>query len=232
MQENQQAPEKQVKIQGPVETAPLSVHSVFHTIQGEGPFAGRPCVFIRLAGCNLQCNFCDTDYTDGRRVATVNEILCDVINSIPEGYPECPKLVVITGGEPFRQPIGDLIRTLNDNDVHVQIETNGTLYQPGVSYTWSVREAVRRGYKVTQEQWAHSLEIDNPLLTIVCSPKAGGVARKLYPHIDAYKYVVEAGCIDAEDGLPTLALRHPCKPRVARPHAGFASIQPASTTYL
>ena len=53
----------------------LSLHSIFHTIQGEGPFCGTPSVFVRLAGCNLQCPACDTDYTQGRRAASAQEIL-------------------------------------------------------------------------------------------------------------------------------------------------------------
>ena len=42
----------------------LQVHEIFHTIQGEGPFSGRPAVFIRLSGCNLRCWFCDTEWDD------------------------------------------------------------------------------------------------------------------------------------------------------------------------
>ena len=44
----------------------LEVHSIFYTLQGEGPFCGSPAIFIRLAGCNLQCPGCDTDYTSKR----------------------------------------------------------------------------------------------------------------------------------------------------------------------
>ena len=51
----------------------LQVNSIFYTIQGEGPFAGRPAIFIRLAGCNLQCPGCDTEYTK-RQTMTVDEI--------------------------------------------------------------------------------------------------------------------------------------------------------------
>ena len=61
---NQQAPEKQ-QLRG---DGLLAVHSIFYTIQGEGPFAGETAVFVRLAGCNLQCPLCDTDYTSDRRM--------------------------------------------------------------------------------------------------------------------------------------------------------------------
>src|SRR3954467_9071958 len=44
----------------------LSIHSIFYTLQGEGPYSGCPAVFMRLAGCNLQCPGCDTDYTSGQ----------------------------------------------------------------------------------------------------------------------------------------------------------------------
>ena len=56
----------------------LEVHSIFYTIQGEGPFCGTPAVFIRLAGCNLQCPSCDTNYTSKRRTMTAEEIVNEV----------------------------------------------------------------------------------------------------------------------------------------------------------
>ncbi|MDZ5762725.1 7-carboxy-7-deazaguanine synthase [Candidatus Cyrtobacter comes] len=111
----------------------LKVHSIFHTIQGEGPFAGRPATFIRLSGCNLACNFCDTEF-DSYEVLDVDLIATRVLAH--EG------LVVITGGEPFRQTLGPLCKLLTSYKKDVQIETNGTLYN----------------------------EIDNKV-TIVCSPK-------------------------------------------------------------
>lgn len=221
MQENQQPPEKQVKLSGPVETATLSVHSIFYTIQGEGPFTGRPAVFVRLAGCNLQCNFCDTDYTVGRQLMTVAEIVREVYEVV-SNKSHVPELVVITGGEPFRQPIGDLIRELNASRRHVQIETNGTLFVHDMPWTISTREAIQRGQKVDAFDFAHSQPQRNGRLTVVCSPKTGKVVSALHPYIDAYKYVVEAGCIADDDGLPILALGHAARPRVARPHDGFA----------
>lgn len=166
------------------------VHSIFPTIQGEGPFVGMPATFVRLAGCNLQCPLCDTDYTSTRIHMTPPEILAQL-------HKHPAKLVVITGGEPFRQELGILIRTLLNSDYKVQIETNGTLYQ--------------------------ELPFSMFDVTIVCSPKTGRVNEKLLPHISAFKYVLHADKVDPDDGLPLTALDHTAHPKLARPPAGFPS---------
>jgi organic radical activating enzyme len=184
----------------------LHVHSVFHTIQGEGPFCGQPAVFVRLAGCNLQCPGCDTDYTSKRMPMLPQEIVALVwaesmrdpfttVNLLSnEPAPQRgTRLVVITGGEPFRQDLGKLVRLLVSKGYRVQIETNGTLFQEGLPWD---------------------------SITVVCSPKTGKVNERLLPRIDAFKYVLHAGSIDQEDGLPELALGHSAAPRVARPPAG------------
>ncbi|WP_341763382.1 7-carboxy-7-deazaguanine synthase QueE [Candidatus Tisiphia endosymbiont of Melanophora roralis] len=138
----------------------LEIKSIFKTIQGEGPFIGMPAVFIRLGGCNLACNFCDTDFEDFNML-TINNIIEEV-----EKLAINIKLVVITGGEPFRQPIELLCYKLVDLDYMVQIETNGTLYR-------NLPDKVH----------------------IVCSPKAGknGYALlrdDLLSHINALKFLV------------------------------------------
>jgi len=171
----------------------LDVHSVFYTIQGEGPFTGHPAVFVRLAGCNLRCPSCDTDYTSVRDQLTIKEVLVAVNMHYTGTGPN--KLVVITGGEPFRQDLGFLIQDLNGQDFHVQIETNGTLPAP--------------------------LHIDDYDCTIVCSPKAGKIHPEIGYYADAFKYVLSADSVDLEDGLPTLALNHTASPRVARPPEEF-----------
>lgn len=170
----------------------LLINSIFYTIQGEGPFAGTPAVFIRLAGCNLQCPACDTEYTENE-VLNIAEIMEMVAETIPETNRFQAPLVVITGGEPFRQPISKLIGHLLDAMFQVQVETNGTLF---VDLDWSF---VHRNF------------------TIVCSPKAGKVNDKLWPHIKALKYVLHADEINPEDGLPIYALKHSASPQVARP---------------
>ena len=100
----------------------LKVHSIFYTIQGEGPFIGQRATFIRLSGCNLACDFCDTDFDD-YVLQSVDDIVA-IVQSHKIGG-----LVVITGGEPFRQNINVLCQALCTKGYQVQIETNGILYR-------------------------------------------------------------------------------------------------------
>jgi 7-carboxy-7-deazaguanine synthase len=99
----------------------LRVNEVFYSIQGESSYAGRPCVFVRLTGCNLRCSYCDTKYAyeEGAELE-IGEII-DRVSSY-----HC-RLVEVTGGEPLIQaetPI--LIRRLLDEGYEVLLETNGS----------------------------------------------------------------------------------------------------------
>lgn len=107
----------------------LKVHSIFYTIQGEGPYSGRPAVFIRLSGCNLACSFCDTEF-DLYESLELEQILDRVrdVCRISNRNLNKRMLIVITGGEPFRQRIGMLCDLLIKSNFEVQIETNGLLY--------------------------------------------------------------------------------------------------------
>lgn len=178
------------------EDGSLEIFKIFPTIQGEGPYAGQRAIFVRLAGCNLQCPMCDTDYTSIR----TKIVPIDLINLVRmHGGPG--HLVVLTGGEPFRQYIKPVIELLLEAGFKVQIETNGTLFQ----------------------------DLPYHQITVVCSPKTGSVHRKLAPYIAAYKYVLNSKPSE-EDGLPMSALGHSAAPRLARPHANFRGttyIQPA-----
>ncbi len=100
----------------------LKVNEIFMSIQGESSYAGRPSVFVRLAGCNLRCSYCDTRYADneGQHLG-----IADVIEAVTS-Y-RCP-LVEITGGEPLIQEgTPELIRRLLDQGFTVLLETNGSL---------------------------------------------------------------------------------------------------------
>jgi 7-carboxy-7-deazaguanine synthase len=100
-----------------------NVSEIFYSIQGEGLLQGIPMVFIRMAGCNLRCSFCDTKYAlkNGEKKGVV-EILKEI-----QRY-SCKK-VCITGGEPFLQNLSPLVKTLKDKKYYLTAETNGTLWQ-------------------------------------------------------------------------------------------------------
>lgn len=95
---------------------------MFYSIQGEGYHTGTPAVFIRLAGCNLKCPFCDTNHV------TYNEMTEQEITDYVAQFP-C-KLVVITGGEPTLQLTETLLDKLHKIGKYVAIETNGTKQLP------------------------------------------------------------------------------------------------------
>lgn len=103
--------------------ASLEVQHIFLTVQGEGPFAGTPAVFVRLGGCNLACGFCDTEFETFRNMA-----VADILSRVRQ-LAETARLVVVTGGEPLRQPIRPLCEALLASGFAVQIETNGTLWR-------------------------------------------------------------------------------------------------------
>jgi 7-carboxy-7-deazaguanine synthase len=99
----------------------LIVNEIFFSIQGESVYAGCPCVFIRLTGCNLRCSYCDTPYAyeAGDRMQ-LDQIL-DRISLYP-----C-RLVEITGGEPLFQPnTPELVSRLLSKGFDVLMETNGS----------------------------------------------------------------------------------------------------------
>jgi 7-carboxy-7-deazaguanine synthase len=142
----------------------LFVQEIFPTLQGEGMFAGRASVFLRLGGCNLACSFCDTEFESYQQM-TLDAIMSEVIcYAIPMQRP----LLVITGGEPLRQFLSPLCEAALVRGFDIQIETNGTLFQP-------LPEAVQ----------------------IVCSPKANNAGyAPLRPDMlgraNALKFIIAA----------------------------------------
>ena len=100
----------------------LRVTEIFHSIQGESTHAGRPCVFVRLTGCNLRCRWCDSEYTfTGGEKMSIDDVVARV-----KSY-GC-ELVEVTGGEPLAQKEAfDLIARLCDDGFEVLIETSGSI---------------------------------------------------------------------------------------------------------
>lgn len=157
----------------------LFVQSMFQTLQGEGPNVGLPSVFLRLGGCNLACSFCDTEF-ESYQEKNIQNIL-EEINILAKNKlgQKVVQLVVITGGEPLRQPISPLCIRLLKEGYQVQIETNGTLMReiPG--------------------------EVE-----IICSPKViNGKYHKLRPdilsRINALKFIVSEN-VPGYDAVPDI----------------------------
>ena len=102
----------------------LSVYEIFTSFQGEGIHTGLPTTFIRLAGCNLDCRWCDTKYAlrieDGKMMS-----IHDIIGSVERSGLD---LICLTGGEPLVQENGlELVRELMERSKRIDLETNGSL---------------------------------------------------------------------------------------------------------
>lgn len=171
MQINTQKPTKQALDRDGIQL-PLQVTEVFLTLQGEGVYAGMPAIFIRMAGCNLACTWCDTEY-DTRLEVNLAELLL-MVEEYSSGLNYQP-IVVITGGEPFRQNITHLCYALVHRGYLVQIETNGVLSLP--HFPWED-------------------------VTVVCSPKSGKLHPDIIDNVGIYKYVVGEEDIESKDGFP------------------------------
>lgn len=96
----------------------MKINEIFYSLQGEGRYTGTPAIFIRFAGCNLQCGFCDTKHQVGKQY-TEEEILREIAS-----FPA--KRVILTGGEPTLQLTESFINALHDAGYSVNVETNGT----------------------------------------------------------------------------------------------------------
>lgn len=102
----------------------MKIIETFLSIQGEGINSGLPTFFIRLAGCNLRCSYCDTKYSySGGHEMSVEDVVSEVISK-SMGF----KLVCITGGEPLiNEETGKLIDNLIEKKYKVDVETNGSV---------------------------------------------------------------------------------------------------------
>ncbi len=112
-----------------VGTAPaVSLNEIYPSLQGEGLLVGTPCVFIRLQGCNLRCSWCDQPSALDKEDSSVSvKAVLEEVKAFGLNH------VVITGGEPFFEPsLGKLVEALLVDNLSVQIETNGTLWNPAM----------------------------------------------------------------------------------------------------
>ena len=107
----------------------MKVNEIFYLLQGEGHYTGTPAVFVRFAGCNLRCWFCDTDFEKG--VEMSEDEIVEAVLQYPTRY------VVITGGEPTLQITASLCDKLHAHGLYLMMETNGTRPLPeGCQIDW------------------------------------------------------------------------------------------------
>lgn len=156
----------------------LLVNEVFPTIQGEGPDAGTPAVFVRLAKCNLACTFCDTEFESG--TWWDHESLLIRVRNVRAHRPI--ELVVITGGEPLLQNLHPFITICNRFHLRVSIESAGTVWDPNLTSLF--QGGINR---------------------LVISPKTPKLAPEALEVVDAFKYIIGVGNSAADDGLPILS---------------------------
>ncbi len=146
----------------------LQIQEIFASFQGEGIYAGTPAIFVRLGGCNLTCNFCDTEF-ESFSEKNINEIITEVVElSLNKERKKVRNLVIITGGEPLRQPIERLCEELLLKDFAIQIETNGSIYR----------------------------KLNNKI-SVICSPKNTGksyynLRDEVLQQITALKFIISA----------------------------------------
>jgi organic radical activating enzyme len=111
----------------------LKTTEIFASVQGEGLRQGEPTIFVRLAGCNRRCGFCDTKqaWRGGREIPV--ERIVEEVSRLRRGFPAA--WVCLTGGEPLAQDVGPLVRRLHGEGLKVQVETNGT-FPPDPAADW------------------------------------------------------------------------------------------------
>lgn len=163
----------------------LLVNDLVYTIQGEGPDAGRPAIFLRLAKCNQRCYFCDTEFENVNHPGTI-DLLVNEIGELSAAH-RC-NLVVITGGEPLLQNVVPLIQRLNALRISVSIETAGTVYVEGLDKLFHRNRSASPRENL-----------------IVISPKTPKLNFEVAQIAGALKYIINSGEVDHDDGLPNMS---------------------------
>lgn len=135
----------------------MLIADVFHSIQGEGRFAGTASVFVRTSGCNLRCWYCDAPYTSWRPEGAAipwRSVMEQVLRW------DCEH-VVLTGGEPLLQPdIVPLSAALKEHGAIVTVETAGTVYRPVIADLMSISPKLSNSVPTSDPHWRTRHERD------------------------------------------------------------------------
>ncbi len=169
---------------------------IFESLQGEGRNMGRPCVFVRFAGCNLSCPWCDTDVTKRFSLS-----LDDLVNEIAAYR---AKMVVFTGGEPtLVAGMPELIAALKARGYYLAIETNGTAEPDWLGFVDYIACSPKAEYPETL-RLTHANEV-----RVVASGDVQAFCERVHERIAATDYYISpcdhAGEIDFATAKSMLA---------------------------
>ena len=155
---------------------------IFNSVQGEGYHTGTPSIFIRFGGCNLQCSWCDTDFSkfDKKTIPEIMEILSQWDT----------KRVIYTGGEPALQKLAPLSDELHSKGYNIAIETNGTI---------DPEEAIRRAATILQHQLSVFVDLQSEIISEPEEHEDEIDPILLRPVDDLELTVRSANCLKAED---------------------------------
>lgn len=148
----------------------LAINEVFYSLQGEGRYAGTPMVFVRVAGCNLRCVWCDQPDTIAENFKDRYGVLWNLkfdkvseVSVVDEVMKHPTRHVCLTGGEPTMHKMYDLVSRLMDAKKLIHVETNGTLCPSWVKLLHHICVSPKRGHDINPEM----LSVANDLKFIV-----------------------------------------------------------------
>jgi len=136
----------------------MRVIEIFYSVEGEGKRAGIPCTFIRLAGCNLRCAYCDTTYSYDTSTASEMSVESITKQCLEYGTP----YVTITGGEPLmHQDVNKLTTRLLNAGFEVNIETNGSITLPDINRLTYPKLFYTMDYKCPSSGVSGAMDLEN-----------------------------------------------------------------------
>lgn len=187
-------------------TGILWYHEIFSSIQGEGVDAGKPCTFVRLYGCNLECSYCDQPQTPkDKRKASISTIIKEV-NKLGVPY------VCITGGEPLIQwgAVYPLVLELISMGFKVSIETNGCCpieadaYNRSFKYIMDVKCPSSGVSKYNILDNLMNLQMKDEVVFVISDRKDYVFARKIIRQYPTPASIIFSPCFN-EDGSPVIS---------------------------
>lgn len=166
----------------------LRINNIFYSLQGEGRNTGRAAVFVRFAGCNMHCDFCDTDFSRFTEMTAA-----DVVNTIAD-YP-C-RFVVLTGGEPTLQVDEAFVDILHSHGYEVAMESNGSMPAPR-NIDW-LTVSPKEWWKTEGEWWMENIDRINELKVVFDEDTPSRLSTLHLPPSTLHRYLQPCDTGDAQ----------------------------------